>query len=368
MNKENNNGWGSSVPQKKKLARLFSAITALGIFVFGYFIFVWMGIKIDLRELSLFQAIVILLVLVFVPFIHLFFQKIINLTEEHYEPKILNLKFKDFIAPWIALGAFCWSMTVVYFQDNKPISPTLEITNEQFEVQLKIQAKQLRDASFTKGIELLGNANESTRIGGVYQLHSLASEYRNEYEVMVSEILCAHIRTITGDDDYKKKYKDKPSNEIQTIVTLLFQKDQQDSMIFHKLRKDLKRAFLSKIDFREAIINKVDFREATIRNVNLLKATLSEVEFARATLDEGTIFNEAKLRKVDFNNAAITDVSFSRADLNEVSFSEAGLTKIHFDNAKFHKDVNFYKTPLAGKPHAQITCSGCALKLTTPKR
>jgi hypothetical protein len=274
------------------------------------------------------------------------------------------MQFNHFLTPWIAFWAF-WGIAVGIIHGNKQIMRQ----NNQFVEQIHIQEKQLLETRFSSGVGLLGNANESARIGGAYNLCFLADEFPKEYLEPVCEILCAHIRTITNNKDYPENYKEKPSNEVQTIINLLFQKNQKDSLIFFNCRKDLKRTFLNVIDFSGIYINNVDFWGATISNVNFKKALISNVDFVRATIDKGTIFNESKLKKVYFNNAVLNDVSFSRARLNDVSYSEAVLVKNHFDNAKFSIDsVNFYKTPLAGKNLTQITCNDCALNLTTPKQ
>jgi hypothetical protein len=119
---------------------------------------------------------------------------------------------KDFYTVWIALFG---SVAVAFgiYQTNKRISR---------------QKKQLRDSRFSTGVDLLGNASESARTGGAYNLYFLACEFPEQYKESVVEILCAHIRTITSTPEYQQNFKDKPSNEIQTILNLLSHADENN--------------------------------------------------------------------------------------------------------------------------------------------
>ena len=98
------------------------------------------------------------------------------------------------------------------------------------------QVKELCDNYFTSGIDLLGSPNEYTRISGAYHLFSLASKHKKEHLESVCEILCAHIHSITNKLEYKIKYTDEPSKEIQTILNILF-KEERGELIFEKCKK-----------------------------------------------------------------------------------------------------------------------------------
>jgi hypothetical protein len=119
----------------------------------------------------------------------------------------LGMDAKEAVTTLIALGGVV-AVVIGIFQTNKRITQ---------------QEKQGRDARFAAGVELLGNPHESTRIGGAYNLYFLARDFE-EYRAPVCEILCAHIRTVTGAKEYRDKYAEKPSNEVQTIISLLFWK------------------------------------------------------------------------------------------------------------------------------------------------
>ena len=105
--------------------------------------------------------------------------------------------------------------------------------------QIALTDKQNQNSRFSSSIELLGSESESARIGGAYSLYFLARENHKEYAEVVCEILCAHIRTIASKEEYNKEYKEKyrykSSNEIQTIINLLFKKQEDSNLIFTKL-------------------------------------------------------------------------------------------------------------------------------------
>lgn len=245
-------------------------------------------------------------------------------------------------------------------EQKKQFEKQIEKQNDQ----IQIQQKQLRDTRFSSGVELLGNQNESARIGGAYNLYFLANEYPEEYLNPVCEILCAHIRTITNDKDYQEKYKKKPSNEIQTIVNLLFNKDTNEKIIFNDCTKNLSTTFLcgtnlnrkiiSNAYFFDALLNSVDFSESQLKNVKFNYATftnttfnvsqLNNVRFSSAILYD-VMFNDSNLSTVEFTNqASLSFVTFIDSILNGVVFS-GKLENVQFNGAKFNNtgtdDVDF---------------------------
>ena len=78
-----------------------------------------------------------------------------------------------------------------------------------------------RQERLKSAIEHLGHASDSVRLGGAYELFHLAEDTKDLRQTVL-DILCAHIRQTTGEDEYQKKYPSKPSEEIQSLLTLLF--------------------------------------------------------------------------------------------------------------------------------------------------
>ena len=83
-------------------------------------------------------------------------------------------------------------------------------------------AKEVDDR-FIAAVGLLGNPEASARTGAIYSLYQLfIDEGGKKYRRQIAQILCSHIRTKTQEPEYQKKHKDRPSNEIQTAINLLF--------------------------------------------------------------------------------------------------------------------------------------------------
>ena len=266
------------------------------------------------------------------------------------ELSTFGLPLEDFTTSWIAfwgvigLGVNAWLMW-------QRVSV--------MEKQQNIQEKQLLETRFSASIALLGNGKQSARIGGVYSLFYLAHEHE-EYRNTICEILCAHIRTWTRAKHYQKNYTKNPSNEIQTILDLLFKEDKSGSLIFSNCRKNLNKAFLCGIDFIKITLCHVNFDNATLRNVNFRSATLHNVSFISATL------SDAKFDPTTISYPNVKDVKYKLATLIDVNFEGAALINIDFRQAEL-KGVNFLVTVLDGYEYEEITRPGFSLALTRPK-
>jgi hypothetical protein len=258
-----------------------------------------------------------------------------------------GLPQENFVAAWLALWVFVgaglnvllmyWRVAVMEKQQESQQKQLAIMDKQQ-----KSQQKQLNETRFATGVQLLGNDKQSARIGGIYHLFFLASEYPIEYLEPVCEILCTHVRTITRDKEYQGKYRERPSNEIQTILNLLL-KDSKS--IFHYSEKNLMETFLSNADFENTLFNKVSFNGSTIRNAG---------------------FKNARLRNVNFRGATLSRVGFVYARFEKnVRFTDAVLQDVDFRDAKLEK-VDFSGTALAGYSHEEIAREGQSLELTKP--
>ena len=141
---------------------------------------------------------------------------------------------------------------------------------------------------FRNAIEHLGHESDSVRLGGAYELFHLAQD-TEDLRQTVLDILCAHIRRTTSEDEYQKKHKvpedvdpeevedvSKPSEEVQSLLNLLFV---QDHDVFKGLRADLGGSWMSGADLRtarleSAVLVGVDLQEANLTRANLQGANL----------------------------------------------------------------------------------------------
>jgi hypothetical protein len=60
----------------------------------------------------------------------------------------------------------------------------------------------------------------------VYALHELALE-EEKYRQQIAQILCSYVRSKTNEVAYQKTYTERPSNEIQTTLNLLFKEKER---------------------------------------------------------------------------------------------------------------------------------------------
>ena len=90
-------------------------------------------------------------------------------------------------------------------------------TEEQAKANQNTEKGQ-RQERLKNAIEHLGHASDSVRLGGAYELFHLAQDTKDLRQTVL-DILCAHIRQTTGEDEYQKKYPSKPSEEIQSLLT-----------------------------------------------------------------------------------------------------------------------------------------------------
>lgn len=296
-----------------------------------------------------------------------------------------GLDRKDAITSCIALGGVL-AVVVGIFQTNRRITQQEDQFNAQIKKQneqIRIQHQQLLDTRFASGVELLGNPHESTRIGGAYNLYFLARDNK-EYIKTVCEILCAHIRTITSDTNYQEKYKDKPSNEIDSIIYLLFHKrefnvskEEIHGSIFMDKSKFLSKSYLCGANFMTTKLDSVHLMSAKLNYAHFTLAELQGVRFGAAEL-KNSFFDHSKLNDVDFIGAQLDSadfhdvkemrkVDFSVAKLENANFQSAKMTEVDFRGAVFNDKTNFTGTRLADHSYEEIAREGRSLELTKPE-
>ena len=78
-----------------------------------------------------------------------------------------------------------------------------------------------RQERLKNAIEHLGNESDSVRMGATYELFHLAQDTQNLRQTVL-DILCAHIRTKTGECRCRDSNRPRPSVEIESLLNLLF--------------------------------------------------------------------------------------------------------------------------------------------------
>ena len=170
-----------------------------------------------------------------------------------------------------------------------------------------------RQERLKNAIEHLGHESDSVRLGGAYELFHLArdtEEARDTKDLCqtVMDILCAHIRRTTSDKNYQDNYKSKPSEEIESLLNLLFRQE-------HEVFKGCH------IDLRESWLNRAMLRSARLQGALLTGAWL-----------QGAFLCQARLQGADLYKAHL-----QRAELSKTHLQGANLYGAHLQGAKLSK-------------------------------
>ena len=142
-----------------------------------------------------------ILVLLLVGFVSVMFSE----TVEQYIGTLLGLterKQKNEILTFLGIGmggVLVALQALMSYRRAKAMEGTVQNTENG-----------LRQERLKNAIEHLGNDSDSVRLGGAYELFHLAQD-NPELRQTVLDILCAHIRRTTGEDEYRKTHQSKPS-------------------------------------------------------------------------------------------------------------------------------------------------------------
>ncbi len=216
----------------------------------------------------------------------------------------------------------------------------------QADAVLKTEQGQRQDR-LKNAIEHLGHKSESVRLGGTYELFHLAQDTPDTPELhqTVYDILCAHIRQTTGEKEYQEKHKSKPSEEVQSLLNLLFiQKPavfkglntnlQGSWMIGADLRMAcLENAILIGVNLQEADLTGAKLQEAKLQGAQLQGAILKEAQLQEANLTEANL-QRAILKKAKLQGATLTDAQLQAAELPLAQLQEAILWKANLQMAR----------------------------------
>ena len=207
-----------------------------------------------------------------------------------------------------------------------------------FYKRLKNQDIQRVDDRFNSAINLLGSSETSARTGAVYVLHELALE-EDKYRQQIVQILCSHVRSKTSETEYQKTHKERPSNEIQTTLNLLFKEHKRGlyAQDFAKVtefpRADLSHAYLVGADFGHAQCQEAYFWHAQCQGARFELAQCQGASFGHAQC-QGAYFSFAGCQGASFEHAQCQAASFSFAQCQGVRFWSAQCQGADFKDAE----------------------------------
>ena len=186
----------------------------------------------------------------------------------------------------------------------------------------------LRQERLKNAIEHLGHDKDSVRLGGAYELFHLAKDAKEDVKELrqtVLDILCAHIRWTTGQSEYQKAHSSKPSEEVQSILKLLFM---QKHEVFKGCDINLQGSWLNGADLYGARLEKAILIGARLQKTNLEKANLQRGNLVRARL------REANLSKACLQGATLTEARLQKTDLIRARLQRGNLVRAYLQDCK----------------------------------
>ena len=213
----------------------------------------------------------------------------------------------------------------------------------------------LRQERLKNAIEHLGNKKESVRWGGAYELYHLAEDSK-EFSQTALDMLCLQIRQTTSECKYRKVNKSKPSEEVQSLLTLLFVKDHE---VFKNCDINLQGSWLNGANLGKARLQRAILSRAHLQKANLIEAQLQGARLEAVCLqDKDTRLDRAHLQgadlgRVHLQDANLTDARLQGADLKLAHLQGALLTRTRLQGADLNgthlpSPVYFFKTCLQG--------------------
>ena len=230
----------------------------------------------------------------------------------------------------ISSGVIAIIGLILFYERLKNQGEQVRIQGKQVQIQgeqIQIQIKQRVDERFNSAINLLGSSETSARTNAVYTLHELALE-DDRYCQQIVQILCSHIRSKTNEAAYQETHKERPSNEIQTTLNLLFNEHKYSlyAQDFAKVagfpRADLSHAYLVGASFGLAWCQGASFKGAQCQGASFGFAQCQGADFWGAQC-QGADFRNAECQGADFFFAQCQGASFEGAQCQGASFRSA---------------------------------------------
>ena len=271
---------------------------------------------------------------------------------------LLGLEEKHEVLKFLGIGMGGILLALQAFASHKRAKAMEDAANAQAEA-TKQQAKAnetteqgLRQERLKNAIEHLGSSSASVRLGGTYELFHLAEDTK-EWRQTVLDILCAHIRGTTSGKEYREQYEARPSEEVQSLLTLLFV-DEPD--VFEGLHINLWGSWLHGAKLLGTQLQRADFAKARLRG-----ATLSEAQLQGADLSEAQL-QVADLSAAQLQGANLSDAQLQVADLSEAQLQGANLFAAQLQGANLIaaqlQGANFSAAQLQGADLTQAKLHG----------
>ena len=184
------------------------------------------------------------------------------------------------------------------------------------------------DERFKVAVQGLAGEQPSVRIAAFYQFYYLAKDNPDMgFRSSIFDILCAHLRQITSDADYRENAgSKKPTEECQSLLDVLFKKSRN---VFSGMAADMKNAYLVGANLSNTELQRANFRDANVSDANFGSANVSAANFGNANVSDA-----------NFGMANVSDANFGMANVSAAFFRHANVSAAYFGGANV-SDANF---------------------------
>ena len=314
--------------------------------------------KIKENLFSIFQvALIVLLIVAFVTFVGvLFFDYVKNCVSG-----LIGLTAKNKILTFLGIGMggiLVALQALMSYRRAKAMEETAKsqakATKEQARANENTERGQ-RQERLKNAVEHLGHEKNSVRLGGAYELFHLVEKDSKDLRKTAFDILCVHIRQTTGEKEYQEKHNSKPSEEIQSLLTLLFV---QDHEVFKGLQINLQGRWLKGADLRRARLKGAILNKAYLQGADLVLTHLEGAMLVEAHLEEAILVG-ARLEKARLEQACLQGADLQQAYLQGANLQQAYLQK---DSHSFRDSANLERAHLQGAKLGRARLEGAKLR------
>ncbi|MCY3667497.1 MAG: pentapeptide repeat-containing protein [Gemmatimonadetes bacterium] len=263
-----------------------------------------------------------LLVLAFGAFVGVLFSE----CAEKYISELLGLSDKNEALKFLGIsmgGILVALQALMSYRRAKAMEETAKsqarATEEQANANKNTEQGQ-RQERLKNAIEHLGHEKDSVRLGGAYELFHLAKDIK-ELRQTVLDILCAHIRQTTGESKYRETHSSKPSEEVQSLLTLLFV---QEHEVFKGCHINLQGSWLNGASLSRARLVKATLSKAQLQGVGLDEVQLQGADLDKTQL-QGALLFKARLQGANLDKAQLQGAFLFETQLQEAFLLEAEL-------------------------------------------
>ena len=301
-----------------------------------------------IKDNPLLSFLIGLLILTFGAFVGVLFCECI----ETYISNLLGLSNKNETLKFLGIGmggVLIALQALMSYKRAKAMEETAQAQADAANAQVRATEEQAKANQHTEegqrqerlrnAIEHLGHEKDSVRLGGAYELFHLAQD-TEELRQTVLDILCAHIRWTTGESKYRETHKSKPSEEVQSLLTLMFV---QEHEVFKDCHINLQGSWLNGADLKGARLTKARLTRAHLQEADLYVTKLQEAGLREAHLQNAILFwahlqgatlDMAHLQGADLRKALLQETSLREAHLQGVDLCEAHLQEARLDMAQ----------------------------------